>query len=190
MDSFSEESLVDTLNLQMKHWKMILIFEGLLSLFSSLIYLTLSINSFSLSKKLEYYHMSNQFMNLIQVVFSCAILILVRITWTYSSFYLLDESMRDWPVNGVNACACIILISTFVSFYSINKDNINLMRAIGSLQIIIFFLMFLFACFIQYDINHYAKNFNCYEAMSIVHQSDYGVFNCKMKYMFNSANIT
>ena len=54
----------------------------------------------------------------------------------------------------------------------------------------LFILMIIFGSCVQHDINKYRDNFNCYEAMSIVHQKDANLFGCDNKYLEYGSNIT
>ena len=86
-----EISDIDVITLQidkdLESWERIFDGVGSLALIVALVCIIISVNSFSLSKKEELYHLSNQFMNFIQGMLLCIVIILIFITWKYNKFY-------------------------------------------------------------------------------------------------------
>jgi hypothetical protein len=101
----------------------------------------------------------------------------------------VDENIRDWPVRGIFSCTSILIFSYILLWFSIFKDKLDLMRMIGSFQIVLFVLIFFFTCFLTADLRDYKKDFECFQTMAMIHEGDFKEFSCRAKYRDYSTSI-
>ncbi|CDW91272.1 UNKNOWN [Stylonychia lemnae] len=170
-------------------WTQILNGTGALCIISALAALSLSISSFQISRKYQYYHMSNQYMNFFQIVIACLILAYCCQVKQFWSYYEITEFVREWPISANYYLAILIICMTIGQTFAIYKDRVHAMQILGSIQMIAFLLMFIFTFFIVSDINDYENNFKCYEAMHSINESDYQQFECSTKYTVTSTSV-
>lgn len=94
----------------------------------------------------------------------------------------MKENVRSWPMDLTFTFTAILIVSYIGLWLTVIKDKIDGMRMIGSMQTILFILIFIFTCFMTHDINSYSKDFECYQTMSLIHQDEFLKFSCKDKY--------
>eukprot|EP00347_Sterkiella_histriomuscorum_P022128 403331584 len=174
---------------QQDYWISILNSNGVVCLLASVTSLSLSVNAFSVSRKYEFYHMSNQFMNLIQIGLACTILVYLSDINQYWSHYELSEYIRYWPLSGMFYLCTLIIMMTIGQWFAIYKDRIHAMQILGSVQMIAFLLIFIFSFFTLSDIKDYQNEFKCYESMHSINMNDFSLLQCKHKYTMTAKSI-
>jgi len=148
-----------------EHEANVILVTGVLCVMVAVLGFLAAANSFTLSKKHFYYHHANQLFNLVQVLVSAALLITSAVLSKYQDYYKVDLIFRDWPVLTNQLLACLSIVLTFLSWFSIKQEHFTLMRPTTSLNLLVMLAIGCISCQIYQDANQYEQSFDCLQAM-------------------------